>query len=86
CYPKRDCCTSGNEMETRSVAHDPINGGSERSKAETCDGKSLSSCNCLQDGFRAFKVWIYCDFCGFKLINLELPQCCSCKRYNKCNK
>lgn len=46
-------CTSGNEMEKRSVAHDPINGRSKRSKAETCDGKSLSSCRCLQDGYSA---------------------------------
>lgn len=55
-FNSKDCCTSGNDMEKRSVAHDPINGSSERSKAETCDGKSVSSCRCLPDGYRTLQA------------------------------
>lgn len=66
------CCISGNEMEICFVVYDFINGRSECFKVEICDGKFLFFCNCFLDGFRVFKVWIYCDFCGFKLINLEL--------------
>lgn len=53
-------------------------------KEDPCDGAYMRSSTCLPDGYRTFPVWIYCDYCGLKLINLELPQCCSCKRYNKC--
>lgn len=53
-------------------------------KEDPCDSVYMRSSTCLPDGYRTFPVWIYCNYCGLKLINLELPQCCSCKRYNKC--
>lgn len=39
---------------------------------------------CFLDGYRIFYVWIYCDYYGFRLINIELLQCCLCKKYNNC--
>uniref|UniRef100_K1Q0K4 Uncharacterized protein n=1 Tax=Magallana gigas TaxID=29159 RepID=K1Q0K4_MAGGI len=51
---------------------------------DPCYGTSMSSSTCLPDGYRTFYVWIYCDYYGFRLINIELPQCCSCKKYNNC--
>ncbi|XP_048742943.2 uncharacterized protein LOC125656381 [Ostrea edulis] len=46
-------------------------------------GLSFAS-TCLYDGFRQFRVWVYCKSCGFKLIKLKLPQCCSCRKYKVC--
>ncbi|XP_022338880.2 uncharacterized protein LOC111134272 [Crassostrea virginica] len=39
---------------------------------------------CLMDSFREFETWIYCQTCGFRLITLKLPQCCSCNKYDTC--
>lgn len=33
-----------------------------------CDGASMSSSTCLPDGYRTFQVWIFCDYCHFRLI------------------
>ncbi|XP_048767068.2 uncharacterized protein LOC125674070 [Ostrea edulis] len=42
------------------------------------------SSSCLEAGFRYFRVWVYCYSCGFKLIKLNLPQCCSCRKVVMC--
>lgn len=63
-FNSKDCCTSGNEMEKRSVAHDPINGRSERSKAKHVTESLCPPADVCQTATGRFK-----------LINLELPQC-----------
>ncbi|XP_022336070.2 uncharacterized protein LOC111132539 [Crassostrea virginica] len=42
------------------------------------------SSSCLYDGFRESDVWVYCQHCGFKLVKLVLPQCCSCRKWSLC--
>ncbi|XP_056016756.1 uncharacterized protein LOC130046528 [Ostrea edulis] len=47
-----------------------------------CSGSGSSEC--LYDGFRYFRAWVYCKSCGFKLVKLKLPQCCSCRKFQVC--
>ncbi|XP_065926216.1 uncharacterized protein [Magallana gigas] len=55
-----------------------------------CEGKSgclendASKSECLMDSFRQFDTWIYCENCGFRLVQLRLPQCCTCSKYEEC--
>ncbi|XP_022310526.1 uncharacterized protein LOC111115906 [Crassostrea virginica] len=75
CVTYRKCYTTKNCATASSV------GGRKRSPIQCSYG---SDSTCLPDGYRTFQVWIYCSLYGFRLVDLELPQCCSCKRYNSC--
>eukprot|EP00105_Crassostrea_gigas_P007382 XP_011421602.1 PREDICTED: uncharacterized protein LOC105324248 [Crassostrea gigas] len=73
CYvvqPEKQCVTYAKCSE-KSPCHNGFGTGSERSK-------------CLQDNFRTFHVWVYCERFGFRLIQLNLPQCCSCNKFSLC--
>nr|XP_022338877.1 uncharacterized protein LOC111134271 [Crassostrea virginica] len=50
-----------------------------------CSNAETPSSTCLMSYFRSFNVWVYCEDCGFKLIELSLPQCCTCNSYQKCS-
>ncbi|XP_056016039.1 uncharacterized protein LOC125674073 [Ostrea edulis] len=53
---------------------------------EPCAGyqKWPRTSSCMYAGFRYFRVWVFCRSCGFKLIKLKSPQCCSCWTFQMC--
>ncbi|XP_052707230.1 uncharacterized protein LOC128182555 [Crassostrea angulata] len=52
--------------------------------APGCSGSTTEESKCLMSYFRDFNAWVYCENCGFTMVKLRLPQCCTCNKYEEC--